>query len=148
MFSSILVICTGNICRSPYGEHRLRQEMPTIKVSSAGIAVEKSLLVGQAADSQAISVALDFGVDVSQHKAKQVTQKLIDEHELILCMEPNQLEVVCQMYEGARHKSFLFGHWIGVGEVNDPYRQEEQVFKATFSTINRATSAWSKRIRR
>ena len=37
MFSSILVVCTGNICRSPMGERLLRQQLPGKQVSSAGI---------------------------------------------------------------------------------------------------------------
>ncbi|MDM7089601.1 protein tyrosine phosphatase, partial [Enterobacter asburiae] len=37
MFQSILVVCTGNICRSPMGERLLRQQLPGKQVTSAGI---------------------------------------------------------------------------------------------------------------
>ncbi|HII0070531.1 TPA: protein tyrosine phosphatase, partial [Klebsiella variicola] len=38
MFNSILVVCTGNICRSPIGERILKQLLPTMQVDSAGTA--------------------------------------------------------------------------------------------------------------
>jgi protein-tyrosine phosphatase len=49
MFNSVLVICTGNICRSPTAERRLRQLLPDKKIDSAGVGA----LVGHEADQQA-----------------------------------------------------------------------------------------------
>ncbi|MDF5612440.1 low molecular weight phosphotyrosine protein phosphatase, partial [Vibrio parahaemolyticus] len=49
MFSNILVVCVGNICRSPTGERLLQQLLPDKQISSAGIAVEKSRLTGKPA---------------------------------------------------------------------------------------------------
>lgn len=146
MFSSILVICTGNICRSPYGEYKLRRELPTVRVASAGIAVEKSQLQGSPADKNARIIASEFDIDVSSHRAQQVTQQMVDKYDLILCMEPNQLELLCQSFETARGKSFLFGHWVGVAKIEDPYLQDQQAFRQTFGKINRAALAWVKRI--
>ena len=51
-FNAILVICTGNICRSPIGERLLRQLLPTARVDSAGICG----LEGRTADSQAMEL--------------------------------------------------------------------------------------------
>ncbi len=53
MFDSILVICTGNICRSPIGERLLRRLLPSKKINSAGVGA----LVDHAADESAIRVA-------------------------------------------------------------------------------------------
>ena len=53
MFDSILVICTGNICRSPIGERLLRLGLPKKKIESAGVGA----LVNHSADSSAIKVA-------------------------------------------------------------------------------------------
>lgn len=146
MFNSILVVCTGNICRSPYGEYKLRSELPCLSIASAGVAVKTSRLQNRPADSSTISVANEFGVDVSRHKARQLTQEMVDEHDLILCMEPDQLEIVCDSFKEARHKSFLFGHWVGLGKIDDPYQQGEHAFREAFSNINRATHAWVKRL--
>ncbi|HCR3060929.1 TPA: protein tyrosine phosphatase, partial [Escherichia coli] len=53
MFDSILVVCTGNICRSPLGERYLRREFPNKKIDSAGTGA----LVGYPADASAEKVA-------------------------------------------------------------------------------------------
>ena len=53
MFNSILVVCTGNICRSPIGERYLRSLLPDKKVDSAGTGA----LVGHEADSSAVKIA-------------------------------------------------------------------------------------------
>lgn len=58
MFNSILVVCTGNICRSPIGERYLRRALPNKKIDSAGI----SALVGHSADDSAIRIAEKHGI--------------------------------------------------------------------------------------
>ncbi len=61
MFSNILVVCVGNICRSPTGERVLQQLLPNKTISSAGIAVEKSRLTGKPADETATLIASEKG---------------------------------------------------------------------------------------
>lgn len=146
MFNSILVLCTGNICRSPYGEAKLKAAMPNKRITSAGVATEKSQLQGKPADPLAVKVAQDMGIDISLHQAKQVTQDLIDDYDLILAMERNQLETLCQKFPTARHKSFLYGHWIGLSTIDDPYQKEEQAFRQAFINIDRATDSWLRKI--
>lgn len=53
MFDSILVVCVGNICRSPTGERLLKRHLPEKEIASAGIGA----LVGKTADKSAISIA-------------------------------------------------------------------------------------------
>lgn len=59
-FNAILVICTGNICRSPIGERLLRRLLPTARVDSAGICG----LEGRTADSQATEIAAERGTSL------------------------------------------------------------------------------------
>lgn len=63
---NILVICVGNICRSPMAEHFLKQNHPNIDIESAGI----SGLVGHSADDKAIKCMDSFNIDMRQHIAK------------------------------------------------------------------------------
>ncbi|MFT2154144.1 protein tyrosine phosphatase, partial [Klebsiella pneumoniae] len=58
MFNTILVVCTGNICRSPIGEHLLRGLLTNKIIDSAGT----SALVGHAADSSASKIAARHGL--------------------------------------------------------------------------------------
>ena len=69
MFNSILVVCTGNICRSPIGERFLRRVLPEKKIDSAGT----EALIDHEADSNAIKIALQNGLSLEGHKARQFT---------------------------------------------------------------------------
>lgn len=146
MFKRILVICTGNICRSPYGEAKLKQLLPDLFIDSAGVATEKSRLQDAPADPSAIKVAQQLGMDISAHRAKQVTQAMVDDVELILAMERNQIDLLCEMIPTARSKAFLFGHWVGLSTIDDPYQQEESAFKQAFANIDKAAEAWGRKL--
>ncbi|TBT33551.1 low molecular weight phosphotyrosine protein phosphatase, partial [Vibrio parahaemolyticus] len=82
MFSNILVVCVGNICRSPTGERLLQQLLPDKQISSAGIAVEKSRLTGKPADETARLVASERGIYLLDHKAQQLTAQLCAKQDL------------------------------------------------------------------
>ena len=68
-FNAILVICTGNICRSPIGERLLRRLLPAARVDSAGICG----LEGRTADSQATEIAAERGTLLEGHVARRLT---------------------------------------------------------------------------
>ena len=63
MFNNILVVCVGNICRSPTAERLLQRYHPELKVESAGLGA----LVGKGADPTAISIA-------AEHQPQPVSQ--------------------------------------------------------------------------
>ena len=67
MFSNILVVCTGNICRSPYAEALIKKRAPGISVESAGLAA----MVDHEADATGMRVASDRDVDLSQHRGSR-----------------------------------------------------------------------------
>ena len=80
MFNKILVVCVGNICRSPTGEALLKQKLPNHTIASAGVGA----LVGDPADAQASQVAQQHGVDLSTHVAQQLTSELAAQYDLML----------------------------------------------------------------
>ncbi|WP_413284569.1 low molecular weight phosphatase family protein [Vibrio sp. MA40-2] len=147
MFKSILVLCTGNICRSPFAEAALNKLLPNIEVTSAGIATDKNGLQGVPADKVAVEMALKYGVDMSEHRAKQVDQFLIDQHDLILTMDREQLEQLCQFFPEARAKSWLLGHWIGMSSIDDPYQKSDVIFNQVYSVIGNAVRAWARKLK-
>ena len=93
MFDSILVVCTGNICRSPLGERYLRREFPNKKIDSAGTGA----LVGYPADASAEKVANINGLSLEGHRAQQFTADLARYYELILVMEKYHLENIAKI---------------------------------------------------
>jgi protein-tyrosine phosphatase len=144
MFNSILVVCAGNICRSPTGEYLLKDKLPDsdIKVSSAGL----TALVGKGAEATATSIALTNNIDMSNHKGRQLNSALIAENDLILVMEERHLSDLLGQYPQARGKTFLLGKWINDTEIPDPYRQSHEAFEHVYQLIDRACSAWTKYI--
>jgi protein-tyrosine phosphatase len=142
MFNSILVVCAGNICRSPTGEYLLKDKLADsdIKISSAGL----TALVGKGAETTATSIALTNNIDMCGHKGRQLSSALIAENDLILVMEECHLSDLLSQYPQARGKTFLLGKWIGDKEVPDPYRKSQEAFEHVYQLIDQACSAWAK----
>ncbi len=142
MFDKILVVCIGNICRSPTGERLLQQLLPNKEISSAGLGVNKSHLADKPADKMAQQVAQEHGLDLSGHKAKQLTSALCAQFDLILVMEHQHIEALTQIAPEARGKTMLFGHWLNQQNIPDPYRQSIEAFEYTFQLIEKSAHLW------
>ncbi|MBU2896902.1 low molecular weight phosphotyrosine protein phosphatase [Vibrio hepatarius] len=146
MFNNILVVCVGNICRSPIGEAALQKLLPGANVSSAGLAAEKSQLVGKPADDKAILVAAENDIDLSSHHSQQVSSSLCAEFDLILVMEKRHIEAITSIAPEVRGKTMLFGQWIGQKDVPDPYKQSKEAFDYAYHLIEQAAQAWAKKL--
>ncbi|ASA56351.1 low molecular weight protein-tyrosine-phosphatase [Vibrio gazogenes] len=146
MFENILVICAGNICRSPYAAERLRRLMPSHTVHSAGLLTEKSGLVGASAAPEAQAIARSLGIDLTAHQAQPIHATMVDDCDLILAMNQNQIDMLSRMFPKARHKTMLFGHWIGVSQIDDPYQKSSAVFQQVYAVLDRAAQAWAEKI--
>ena len=146
MFNNILVVCVGNICRSPLGEAMLQNLLPHKKVASAGVAAEKSRLVGKPADEKAILVANERDIDLSNHRSQQVSSALCAEFDLILVMEKGHIEAITAIAPEVRGKTMLFGQWIGQKDVPDPYKQSKEAFDYAYQLIEQAAQAWAKKL--
>ncbi|APK55405.1 protein tyrosine phosphatase [Escherichia coli] len=144
MFDSILVVCTGNICRSPLGERYLRREFPNKKIDSAGTGA----LVGYPADASAEKVANINGLSLEGHRAQQFTADLARYYELILVMEKYHLEKIAKIAPEARGKVMLFGQWLNHKEIPDPYRKSDEAFASVFQLIDQAGQSWVDKLSR
>ncbi|WP_434662541.1 protein tyrosine phosphatase [Klebsiella sp. MISC125] len=142
MFDSILVVCTGNICRSPIGERYLHKALPHKKIDSAGTGA----LVDYEADISAIKVAKSHGISLEQHKARQFTSGLARQYDLILAMEKTHIEQIGRIAPEARGKTMLFGHWLNQRDIPDPYRKSEEAFISVFQLIEEAGQLWVQKL--
>ena len=143
MFKHVLVICVGNICRSPIGEYLLRHKLrhkPDLTIESAGIGA----LVGKPADETAQDLLREHGIDAGDHRARQVTADMLAKADLILAMEEKHLKYLYDMAPQVRGKAFLMGKWLGDQPVPDPYRQQRPAFEHAFKLIDQASDAWLK----
>lgn len=142
MFDSILVICTGNICRSPIGERLLRRALPYKTIDSAGVGA----LVNHAADASAIRVADKYGLSLDGHKGRQFTSALGRQYDLLLVMELSHLEQVSRIAPEVRGKTMLFGHWLNSKEIPDPYRKSDEAFDSVYQLIDQASQSWAAKL--
>ncbi|ASK26862.1 low molecular weight protein-tyrosine-phosphatase [Neisseria chenwenguii] len=142
MFQNILVVCLGNICRSPTAERILQKKLPRHRISSAGL----KALVGKDADFQAIKTALKHGVVVAGHTARQLTPDMCDAADLILVMEPEQIDMVADIKPSARSKTILFAQWLPRKTVPDPYKQSNEVFEAVYRQLEEAADTWVRKL--
>src|SRR5690606_7454689 len=131
---NILVVCIGNICRSPMAEYFLKQEYPHLEIESAGI----SGLVGHAADKKASLCMQRFGIDMSPHIAKKLDAELIKKADLVLVMSQNQQKHIEQTWPFAKGKTFRLGHWQSK-YIADPYMHDQTFFVVTGLFIHDCT---------
>ncbi|UIM62996.1 protein tyrosine phosphatase [Klebsiella oxytoca] len=142
MFDTILVVCTGNICRSPIGERFLRRALPNKVIDSAGTGA----LVEHAADESAVRIANLHGLSLEGHKARQFTSSLARQYDLILAMEKYHVEQIGRIAPEARGKTMLFAQWLEHKDIPDPYRKSEEAFASVYQLIEQAGLRWVEKL--
>ncbi|MGN5954605.1 low molecular weight protein-tyrosine-phosphatase [Sphingobacterium lactis] len=130
----ILMVCLGNICRSPLAhgilEHMVKAEGLDWEIDSAGTG---DWHVGQAPDKRSVQIAKDNGVDISMQRAQFFTPALFDAFDHILVMDhQNYKDVIAQaQQEEDKEKVTLF---LPNDMVPDPY-YDSNMFKPVFELI-------------
>jgi len=141
----ILVVCHGNICRSPFAEAMLRDRCPTRLVRSAGFAAGE----GGPAEPTAIEVAREWGIDLEPHRARLLRSADLDWAQLVLVMTPSQardVEIRGSSAHGARVR--VLGDYLPDPPfaIDDPFGLPHVVFRDCFERIDRATERLSERL--
>ncbi|NDO80353.1 protein tyrosine phosphatase [Citrobacter sp. NCU1] len=139
MFNKILVVCVGNICRSPTAERLLKSYHPALTVESAGLGA----LSGHGADPSAFSVAAAHNLSLDGHCARQISGRMCRDYDLILTMEKHHITRLCEIAPEMRGKVMLFGHWDSEREIPDPYRKSRDAFEAVYSLLERSARQWA-----
>lgn len=143
MFNKILVVCVGNICRSPTAERLLKSYQPNLIVESAGLGA----LVGKGADEHATSVAQAHNLSLDGHVARQVSGRMCRDYDLILAMEKRHIHALCELAPEMRGKVMLFGHWDGEREIPDPYRKSREAFEAVYTLLDQSAQQWAQALK-
>lgn len=141
--NAILVVCLGNICRSPLGERLLRAGLPAVNVSSAGL----TAMVGHGADADAAEAAAKLGIDLGGHVSRQFTADIGRGADLILVMDAEQRRSIGSHHPELSGKTLLFDQWIGARGVPDPYRRGKAVHAEVARLLQMAADEWILKIK-
>ncbi|EMI2316024.1 protein tyrosine phosphatase [Providencia rettgeri] len=142
MFNNILVVCMGNICRSPTGERLLQQYFPEKTVHSAGIIAKND----RPANDSAIRIAQQHSLSLENHQSRRLTSELCKKTDLILVMENDHIAKIHQLFPETRGKVMLFGQWINKTEIPDPHKRSDEMFEHVYQLMEKAAIAWQGKI--
>ncbi len=139
--ASVLFVCYGNICRSPYAAAALLKELPetlghAVRVTSAGF-------VGphRPSPNEALAAAGPRGVDLSAHRSRLLTADAVRTAELVLVMDSRHRYAVRGLLRGDSRDVFVLGDLdpepIERRTIHDPVGQSKDVFEQTYARIDR-----------
>ncbi|WP_338358720.1 low molecular weight protein-tyrosine-phosphatase [Yeosuana marina] len=148
--TKILMVCLGNICRSPLAEGILKSKLPDDKyvVDSAGTA---NYHVGATPDRRSIAVAKKYGIDISNLKGRQFSVKDFDDFDVIYVMDEsnynNVLSLARNEHDSSKVKFILNDVYPNKNfDVPDPYYGGEQGFENVYNMLNEACTRIADRL--
>ena len=117
----VLFVCTGNICRSPFAE-AVARSAGRVEVESAGLAAYE----GAAPTDDAIAVARELGYDLSPHRARPLTEEMLERADVVVGMT-------------AEHVGALGGSakLLGEADVEDPIGRGRDAYRRAYAQIER-----------
>ena len=145
MIRHILVVCVGNICRSPMAEALLKSALrgqDGITVESAGLGA----LVGHPADDYAIELMDERGTDIRAHRARQIHPDMVKAADLVLVMESGHKRAIDEADPTARGKVHRLGEWQDT-DIEDPYRRERWAYEDALRDIQAGVASWVEKIK-
>jgi len=148
--TKILMVCLGNICRSPLAEGILRSKVNSknVWVDSAGTAAYH---IGSTPDPRSIEVGYVHGIDISDQKARVFSQNDFDDFDYIYVMDQSNYDNILRLSrnESDRSKVTLILNELSPGEnreVPDPYYGGNQGFENVYQLLDASCDLIAKRI--
>lgn len=135
---TILVVCHGNICRSPMAAELLGRDLAPF-----GIAVQSAGFIGfnRPAPAEALAAAERHSVDLSAHRSRLVTAELVRAADLIVVMDPSQRSHICERFGRLPRDVVVLGDFdptpVDTRTIRDPVDQKREVFDAVYERIAR-----------
>lgn len=138
---TVLFVCHGNICRSPYAQQLLQKRLPArvgdrLRVVSAGFTGPN-----RASPPEARAQAGRCGLDLSPHRSQVLSAEVIGKSDLIFVMDVLQQRAICRRFGRSEKDVLILGDLdprpIDRRTIRDPVEQPEEVFAASYERIER-----------
>lgn len=145
---NLLVICTANICRSPMAEAALRHAIAArglrANVASAGV----DALPGHPAHPISITTVARAGYgDISGHRSRQLSPRMAQEADFVLCMRNTHRDAIVARVPQAAGRTRLLGHWSDI-EIDDPVSGPAEGFIECLERMDECIEEWVDRLQR
>jgi protein-tyrosine-phosphatase len=136
----VLIVCTGNICRSPAAEVLLRARLEAEgltdwEVSSAGTWT----MTGRPASREIIQLMAERGLDVAAHRSREVGREAMQQADLVLVMTRNHAEALRLEFPDQAKKIHQLSEVGGqvAYDIQDPYGRPMEVYRSVVAEIAR-----------
>ena len=116
-------------------------EQEGITVESAGLGA----LVGAAASELSIELMQERGLDITGHRARQITPQMVHAADLVLVMEQGHRHVLDANEPESRGKIYRLAEW-QERDIDDPYRQPKEAYEVALEHIEAGVAEWARRI--
>lgn len=138
----ILVVCTGNVCRSPYFAAILRARLPNARIASAGF-----VGFNRPVPEHALSTAAERGIDLSGFRSHLLDPRRARSADLVVVMEARQASYLSNYYGVPRRRVIIAGDLdpstAPTRSIEDPWRGPVEAFASSFNRIERCASTLS-----
>jgi protein-tyrosine phosphatase len=140
----VLVLCRGNICRSPFAAAYLAKRVPALEVSSSGLAAG----VAAPVDPTAVRAAARLGLDISRHRSRPLAPADLADPDLVLVMEAEQAAAFRDRAPALAPSTFVLGDFLAAPPfgIADPWGCSEADFDAIFAQIVAALDRLTQRL--
>jgi len=137
---NILVLCKGNVCRSPFAAGYLETQFNKRRISVGIVSAGLVTTAGEPAYPLAKTTSIRYGIDLSRHLTTVISKELVAKADLILVMELVHNQMLFRSFPEARAKTFLLGHCSPnpVTDIRDPYGGTPEEFEQCYALIVKA----------
>jgi protein-tyrosine phosphatase len=136
---TILVVCRGNICRSPYLQEVLRKLLPGVAVTSAGFVGR-----GRGVPNESLVLAGEREIDLANFRSQALTKEKVRQSDLVVVMDANQARALQEGFCGSPDRIVIAGDFdplvCDTRAIADPWNGSLETFRSSFDRLDRCAA--------